>query len=183
MYCSHYRQPFSPHSTCGVLTSVKLYVNHFRNIAVHQRVLISRLWGGHMCLANREGNWGTSLMYFSQPNSRERIYPVWFESIYPKSWLFATLTPVKYILNEWMTGPDMVFQSDIAHQLVASRYSSKWIFKPCAIQETPVVLCTCNKDTASVFCFALLAYEAQVLSFSVLFKSGHLLVYFLLHTV
>lgn len=43
-YCSHYSQPFSQHYTWGMLTSVKLYVNHLRNIGAHEyMVLISHL--------------------------------------------------------------------------------------------------------------------------------------------
>lgn len=124
--------------------------------------------------------WCTSA---SQTAERGFIQSGLRESIYPKSWLSDTPIPIKYFLNEWMAGLDTVFQSDIDHQLIAFQYSSKWIFKPCAIHETPVVLCTYNKDTASVFCFSLLPYETQILSFSVLFMSEHLLVYFLLHTV
>lgn len=59
-----------------------------------------------------------------------------------------------------MTEVDMIFQSDIDHWPIAFQYSSKWIFKPCAIQEAPAVLCVCDKDTASMFCLVLILYEA-----------------------
>lgn len=106
-YCGHYSQPFRQDSTCTYICKAPWESLQKHCCPSNESSYHSYEVGTCIQLTKREteaqvGSVITSLTYFSQQNSSDRVDPVWFEITYLKSRFSAASMPMKSILNEWL---------------------------------------------------------------------------------